>query len=432
MGSAAGRRSMILGAALALGLAGHAGASDGAQGIVIENIAIERAPGMEPLLPQRVGRFLPAFSASTPEALARTSATGMKLGLSLDTMSRNGLGYIDELKPYALFVRPDNRALMAAWKQGGSIVFGKVPRSMSTTIALTVSFRNTLSVPAVLSEARMEVESTFVDRQPLIQMAYEGSDRDFFGTSFAVNNFGWGNPVDGKFTYAFVNPDAPADVTTGTTIKLRQAFPATPGANWQLDARSGLASLGVDVNQFERWATTPCTNGNVPAIQCSGAGDRACLEDLTRKGLLGSLGAAAVMKKGLLMTDIVGTADYSWKDRDGTMNSATGPFRKTIGLGRREKSCEGLQTTGPAFPPRPPPPELSPEAPVMVDLVMDKEGYTIDLPVEQTLAPGQRATVRLHIRSGKSSTSRLRIVLKANGTNVSSPEVDLLAFVARQ
>ena len=400
--------------ALALGLAGHASASEGAPGVVIETVTMQPAPQLEPLLAQ----LEPALS----------------LNLRLDTLPSRGMGYVGETAPDTLRVLPDNRRLLAAWKQGGPIMWSAVPLSGSTTIALTISLRNTLSVPAVLSQARMEVEGTFVDRQPLLQLAYGGWGNEGLGTRFDVFNFGWGNPVDGQFTYAFLNPDAPADATTGTTMRLRQSFPATPGATWRLDTRSGLVRLGVNMNQFERWARTPCTASEVPAIQCSGAGDRACLEDLARKGLLGSLGNAVTMKDGFLKTDIVGTADFSWKDRDGTMKAARGPFRQTIGLGRRVKNCDSEIKTlqpPPAPPPPPPPPELSPDAPFPVDLMLDQTAYTIDLPVEQTLAPGQRATVRLHIRSGKSSTSRFRVVLKANGTNVTSPAVDLLAFVAR-
>jgi hypothetical protein len=63
---------------------------------------------------------------------------------------------------------------------------------------------------------------------------------------------------------------------------------------------------------------------------------------------------------------------------------------------------------------------------------MDGVGYGIDLPVERTLAPGASTRIRLLIRSDKSSANRLRFVLKANGSDVESNVIDLLAFVARR
>lgn len=394
-------------------LAGTALASD--NGI---ELTIEAAPLMQPVL-----------APAMPRPMMLAEAGGLRLDLRLDTLEDNQLAYVANRTDDIFRIRPDNRKLLAAWKEGGSIMASAVPFARPTTVALNIGYRNTLAVPAVITGARIEVESSLVDIQPLLQLSFGGKGYSGFGTIFTMRNYGWGEPVEGKVQYGFVNPDAPADVTRASTVNVSQAFPGTPGASWRLDIRSGLARLGVDMNQFERWAASRCTGDTVPGIQCRGSGDRACLAALGRDGLLGSLGEAARMEDGLLTTDIIGKAIYKWKDRDGTMRSASGPFRQTIGLGRRQISCPSASTL-PA--PPPPPPEVSPDAPIPVDLVMDGRGYAIDLPVARTLQAGASGTTRLLIRADKSSATRLRVVLKVNDASVQSQTVDLLAFVARR
>lgn len=385
-------------------------------------LTIEAAPVMQPVL-----------APATPRPMILAETGGLRLDLRLDTLEDEALAYVADRQDDIFRIKPDNRRLVAAWKEGGSIVASPVPFATITTVALNIGYRNTLAVPAVITAARLEVESSLVDTQPLLQLSYGGSGYRGLGTNFTMDNYGWGEPIEGRVQYGFVNPGAPADVTRGTTVNVSQSLPEKPGASWSVNVRSGLARMGVDMNQFERWAASRCTSATVPGIQCSGSGDQACVAALKRDGLLGSLGEAARMKDGVLTTDIIGMVVYKWKDSEGTTRSASGPFRQTIGLGQRQISCPVVgQPAPPLPPPPPPPPEVSPDTPIPVDLVMGGRGYVVDLPVARTLPAGASGTTRLLIRADKSSATRLRVVVQVNDASVQSQPVDMLAFVARR
>jgi len=142
-------------------------------------LTIEAAPVMQPVL-----------APATPRPMILAETGGLRLDLRLDTLEGEALAYVADRQDDIFRIKPDNRRLVAAWKEGGSIVASPVPFATITTVALNIGYRNTLAVPAVITAARLEVESSLVDTQPLLQLSYGGSGYRGLGTNFTMQNYG--------------------------------------------------------------------------------------------------------------------------------------------------------------------------------------------------------------------------------------------------
>lgn len=392
-------------------------------------VAAQPVPSLVAPAPDR-GRVLNWRLGSGSNGLIQLAqALDVNVGLLIDRAEPHSERFTGELRGDTFKIVPDDRSLMSAWKGSGSIVgygfYGPAP----SRLALNVTYKNNLTTNLLIESAYLEIDESMVDRQPVLQLGYDGAEGDGpgLGTKFTLGNYGWGDPIGGRLEYGFVKPSEPSSTSRWSTPTTVPAIPERMGRSWNYDIDDALARLGVNTLQLRRWSRGACVDSRIRGIECRAVGDTQCLTELKRDGILGTLADAVTLEDGLLETSLIGRVSFRWKNSDGGVQSYSASFRQDVSMGFRSKRC------GPAPPPVVvPPPELPSPPRIPVELQLDKRAYRIDLPVRGNIAAGGRGATRLLIRSPKSSGSKLRVVVTANGTVLRSKDIDLLMFVPRQ
>jgi hypothetical protein len=298
-----------------------------------------------------------------------------------------------------LELRLDNDELMQRWK--GSFVLGRVFESSFESetqfapVLLVVDVSNESGAAAQVAAAYLEVDASVTDRQPFMQLQAFGAE------AFDLRNHGWGPAENAQLAFAF-GPERPATETFTLA----------------------LGSLGaVEVSPVRAMTTVvpalPALQRQSPRCR-SVAQVRNCLAQLERTVPLGRLGQIAYLRDNQVMTRLIGTLTYQWRDAANRVRRQQHPVDVELQLFRFETG-EMAEMGAPA-------PEESGFKPIV--LALDRTQYRLPLPYRPRIGPGQNQRFQLTLAAPKSSQHLFRVVMEmTDGSRALSAPLDLLYFV---
>jgi hypothetical protein len=149
---------------------------------------------------------------------------------------------------------------------------------------------------------------------------------------------------------------------------------------------------------------------------------RDCLAQLQHAVPLGRLGDIAYLRDNQVLTRLIGTLSYQWRDAAGTLQ----PREQAVNVELRlfefdtgehaEMGAAGPEEGG--FRP--------------ITLKPDGTQYRLPLPYRPRLAPGQNQRFELTLDAPRASRHLWRVVLELNdGRQITTAPLDLLYFVPR-
>lgn len=378
----------------------------------------------------------------------------LRIALQVEQVE-DSMGYVAETKADRVAIVPDDEQLRAAWKASGPMLEAvdyedlgdRRGENDTGVLFLNVAFNNTGTKAIDIVRSTVEVTESVTDKQPLYGLANpgpfackDGEHHDaIFNTELIFKNFGWSEPSAVKMEVAFSDLEH-ADLAKPDTIKTRVFsidLPAT-AKNLRYDAGLLFTQLGVNVADFKaRQSRMGPSRQDLrrlsgaaleaakkkDAFDCSGLTDKDCKTKLVGAGALGGLANAVMMDQGTIITLAAGRLTYRYKDAKGADRSYVAPFESVLSLGAR--SVPNCSEGGDG-------PQIDPGAVVRVPLTLDQANYHVALPLKGSIAAGKSRSLRLALRSAKSSEHRFRIVvLTKDAQLVRSKQVDLLAFMPK-
>ena len=148
----------------------------------------------------------------------------------------------------------------------------------------------------------------------------------------------------------------------------------------------------------------------------------ACLARLQRAPGMGRIADIAYTRDDMVLTRLIGTLRYQWKDIDGRTQPREHPVNVELLLFRFDTG-EGAEMGGGA-------PEEAGFKPITLQL--DRKNYRLPLPYRPRLGPGQNQRFQLTLNAPKASSHQFRVVLEgSDGRRVTTAPLDLLYFVPR-
>ena len=302
----------------------------------------------------------------------------------------------------ALELRLDSPELMRQWKgdfplgQETKATFEDTNQFLPVLLVLDVS--NESGTPLQVTNAYLEMQSSRSDLQPFMVLNAWQQE------SFDLRNYGWGRAEGARLDFGF-GRDRQAAIG-GFTLALGAlgAAEVTP-----------VKALSAVVPNVQRLLDQPpkCpSNRQVPN----------CLAQLQRAQGLGRLGEVAYTRDDMVLTRLVGTLRYQWREVDGRMQPREHPVNVEL-LVFRFDTGEGAEMGGAA-------PEEAGFQPIMLQL--DRQNYRLPLPYRPRLGPGQNQRFQLTLKAPKASSHQFRVVLESSdGRRVTTVPLDLLYFVPR-
>jgi hypothetical protein len=350
---------------------------------------------------------LAAAAPATAQTPLDTPQAGVRLQVFVDqrrqaAMREQPFGYRQRAGAQAIELLPDADALMQQWK--GDAVLGTGPRlaferdAKPTPVFLVLDVSNESATPIQATDSYLDVEASATELQPFITLAA-------WSESFQLSNQGWGPAENARLSFAF-GPERPATE--------RASLP--------------LGTLGVVAVNPERALTAV-----VPALaplreqppKCSSMEQvRDCLAQLQGTQALGRIGDIAYVRRNQVLTRLIGTLSYDWRDAAGAVQTREQPINVeqrlfSFDTGERPAAAMG-----------PPGPEQEGYEPVALQL--DRKTYRLRLPYRPLLAPGQNQRFQLALIAPKASRHQLRVVMEtSDGRRVTTPRLDLLYFVPK-
>lgn len=309
------------------------------------------------------------------------------------------------LQPAALALRlqPDAGDLMQRWK--GDAVLGQPTRASvgreasPWPVFLVLDLSNEATRPLQATTAYLEVESSVADPQPFIAFTHWGYE------SFELRNHGGGSADEAVLRFAF-GPKQPATEAFALPLGTLGAVRVSP--------ERALDSL---VPALPRLREQPPECGSFEQVPD-------CLARLHGAHELGRLDDFAYVQRDRVLTRLIGTLAYRWRDAAGAMQPRTHPVDVEVQL-FRFKVPEGY-----AAAPGAPAPEQRGYAPIA--LQPGRSNYRLPLPYRPLLSPGQNQRFELALTAPQSSRHRLRVVVvPSDGRRAASEWIDLLYFVPR-
>ena len=302
----------------------------------------------------------------------------------------------------ALELRLDSPELMRQWKgdfplgQETKATFEDTNQFLPVLLVLDVS--NESGTPLQVTNAYLEMQSSRSDLQPFMVLNAWQQE------SFDLRNYGWGRAEGARLDFGF-GRDRQATIT-GFSLALGAlgAAEVTP-----------VKAMSAVVPNVQRLLDQPpkCpSNRQVPN----------CLAQLQRAEGLGRLGEVAYTRDDMVLTRLVGTLRYQWREVDGRMQPREHPVNVEL-LVFRFDTGEGAEMGGAA-------PEEAGFQPIMLQL--DRQNYRLPLPYRPRLGPGQNQRFQLTLKAPKASSHQFRVVLESSdGRRVTTVPLDLLYFVPR-
>ena len=302
----------------------------------------------------------------------------------------------------ALELRLDSPELMRQWKgdfplgQETKATFEDTNQFLPVLLVLDVS--NESGTPLQVTNAYLEMQSSRSDLQPFMVLNAWQQE------SFDLRNYGWGRAEGARLDFGF-GRDRQATIT-GFSLALGAlgAAEVTP-----------VKAMSAVVPNVQRLLDQPpkCpSNRQVPN----------CLAQLQRAQGLGRLGEVAYTRDDMVLTRLVGTLRYQWREVDGRMQPREHPVNVEL-LVFRFDTGEGAEMGGAA-------PEEAGFQPIMLQL--DRQNYRLPLPYRPRLGPGQNQRFQLTLKAPKASSHQFRVVLESSdGRRVTTVPLDLLYFVPR-
>lgn len=372
-----------------------------------------------------------ACTLSFAQSAARAEPpAGVQIDVQAD-YSPADLNYIAKSDAALISIKPDDAKLLDGWKSAGALGDFFVPREKDTIVPLNIALVNKTSAPVEIKTFSVEFASSVTDLQPVLRLRAPDKSCDY-APRFSIENYGWSAPLKTEIEFAFSHNEnaSLADATTLDTPIEKASMAATDGFAWTFDSEPALIRLGFDAKKFKDWSDALAeafVRDRKAALDtglgCGKQTDDECLASL-RAGALGRVSPAVTLKSGLLKTVVAGRISYRWRDAKGKERAYSTPFRKAVYLGERGGFCEYYSNQ------LIPPSEL--KAVNLIDLKLDQPPYNVVVPANGTLPAGAQGSIRIALRSAKSSQTRFRIVLEtAAGKKLTSKPVEWLAFVPR-
>ena len=303
--------------------------------------------------------------------------------------------------PQALELRLDSPELMRRWK--GNFVLGQETKAsfedqtQFLPVLLVLDVSNESGAPLQVTNAYLEMQSSRSDLQPFMSLTA------WMQESFDLRNYGWGRAENARLDFAF-----------GRERPVTQSFALALGTLGAVEVTPVRAMTAV-VPAVQRLLDEPpkCpSNRQVPA----------CLARLQRAPGMGRTTDIAYTRDDLVLTRLIGTLRYQWKDIDGRVQPREHPVNVELLLFRFDTG-EGAEMGGGA-------PEEAGFKPITLQL--DRKNYRLPLPYRPRLGPGQNQRFQLTLNAPKASSHQFRVVLEgSDGRRVTTPPLDLLYFVPR-
>lgn len=304
--------------------------------------------------------------------------------------------------PQALELRLDSPELMRQWKgdfplgQTTKATFEDVNQFLPVLLVLDVS--NESGSPLQVTNAYLEMQSSRSDLQPFMVLNAWQQD------SFDLRNHGWGRADNARLDFGF-GRDRQA-VVGGFSLAL-----GALGAAEVTPVRAMSAAVPAVQRLLEQPPKCP-SNQQVPA----------CLARLQRAQGMGRIAEIAYTRDDLVLTRLIGTLRYQWRDVEGRVQPREHPVNVEL-LVFRFDTGEGAEMGGAA-------PEEAGFQPIILQL--DRQNYRLPLPYRPRLGPGQNQRFQLTLKAPKASSHQFRVVLESSdGRRVTTAPLDLLYFIPR-
>jgi hypothetical protein len=303
--------------------------------------------------------------------------------------------------PQALELRLDSPELLRRWK--GDFPLGQETKAtfedpnQFLPVLLVLDVSNESGAPLQVTNAYLEMQSSRSDLQPFMALAAWQQD------SFDLRNYGWGRAENVRLDFGFGRERA---VTEGFSLAL-----GTLGAVEVTPVRAMAAVVPAVQRLLDEPPKCP-SNRQVPA----------CLARLQRAPGMGRVADIAYTRDDMVLTRLIGTLRYQWKDVDGRVQPREHPVNVEL-LVFRFDTGEGAEMGGAS-------PEEGGFSPIMLQL--DRQNYRLPLPYRPRLGPGQNQRFQLTLKAPKASSHQFRVVLESSdGRRVTTAPLDLQYFIPR-
>jgi len=340
------------------------------------------------------------------QAAAQVPPDGLRVQLFVDerrnaAAEEQHAGYRLQAAAQGLQLQPAADALLQRWKgdavlgQGARLVFDRDASSWPVFLVLDLGNESTRALQA--TRAYLEVESSATDPQPFVQLEPWGAE------SFQLRNHGWGRAENAALGFAF-GPQQPASERFTLPLGTLGAVRVTP--------ERAMAAVVPALPQL-REQPPPCPSlEQVPD----------CLAQLRGTQALGRLDDIAYLRRDRVMTRLLGTLSYQWRDGAGALQARTHPVDVELQLFRFAVPDRATAAIGA------PAPEQQGFAPIALQL--ERSGYRLPLPYRPLLGPGQNQRFQLTLNAPKSSQHRFRVVVESSdGRRATTEPIELLYFV---
>jgi hypothetical protein len=298
----------------------------------------------------------------------------------------------------ALELRIDSDEFMQRWK--GNAVLGQGNPTFEDTlqflpVLLVVDVTNESGAPAQVTNAYLEVQDSATERQPFIELSAWGSE------TFDLRNYGWGRAENARLSFAF-GRERPATETFSLALGNLGAVEVT--------AVRAMAAVVPAVPRLQD------QRPRCPSTQQV----RRCLAQLQRTAPLGRLDEIAYLRDNQVLTRLIGSLSYQWRDNAGNVQQREHPLNVELRLfefdtgEQAEMGAAGPEEGG--FRP--------------ITLKTDGTSYRLPLPYRPRLAPGQNQRFELTLNAPKASRHRWRVVMElSDGSRMATAPLDLMVFV---
>ncbi len=309
-----------------------------------------------------------------------------------------GYAYRMRAGPEALELRLDSDEIMQRWK--GSFVLGRQAtdsfesETQFTPVLLVVDVTNEGGAPAQVAASYLEVDASVTDRQPFIDLSSWGSE------TFDLRNHGWGAAQNAQLNFAF-----------GRDRPTSEAFRLMLGTLGSVEVSPvrAMAAISPAVPQLQRQSP------RCPSV----AQVRNCLQQLGARVPLGRLADIAYLREDQVLTRLMGTLSYQWRDSANVVRQREHPVNVELQLFKfdtgeaAEMGAAGPEESGFSA----------------ITLPLDRTMYRLPLPLRPRVGPGENRRYELTLNAARSSQHRFRLVMEmTDGRRAVSAPIDLLYF----
>ena len=343
----------------------------------------------------------------TLQAAAQAARDGLRVQVFVDER-RNAAardphaGYRLQPSAQGLLLQPADE-LMQRWKgdavlgQGPRLAFDEEASSWPVFLVLDLSNESTRALQA--TQAYLDIESSATDTQPFLQLQPWGFE------AFQLRNHGWGRADNAVLSFSFGAQQPVSDrfsLELGTLGTVR----VTP--------ERAMAALVPALAQLRLQPPTCPALEQVPD----------CLAQLRSTQVLGRLDDIAYLRFNRVMTRLLGTLTYQWRDGSGSVQARAQAVNIELQLFRFVLPGDGSAAPGA------PSPEQRGFAPITLQL--ERSRYRLPLPYRPLLGPGQNQRFELTLNAAKASRHRFRVVVEASGGRRAATEPIELQYFTPQ